>query len=403
MATNKLNDRKVRTASKGRYGDGGGLWLTVTTTGHRKWTFRFTFDGKRREMGLGSYPTVSLAAARESALECKRKVFQGIDPINDRRSHVTTIPTFESCAASYIFAHRHEWKNRKHAKQWVRTLRTYAQPVIGKLPVDHIDTENILRALSPIWKEKTETAKRVQGRIEKVLDYATVKGYRDSTNPARWRGHLDTLLARPTKVKKTENHPAMPYENIPEFMDELRATEGISALALRFLILTATRTNETLKAKWDEFDFDKQVWCIPSSRMKAGKEHTVPLTDEVIDILNSVPRFVGNPYVFAGNALGKPISNMAMLQLMRRLGYGINGSRGHYVPHGFRSTFRDWAGETTSFPSDVCEMALAHTIKNKAEAAYRRGSLLAKRVELMQAWNHFVNPTRNNNIVSLTI
>ena len=391
MPIHKLSPRKVATAGPGKYEDGGGLRLVVSPSGARKWVFRFTINGRRREMGLGSFPDVSLAEAREKAAECRKLVREGTDPIEARRQAQVKVPTFTSCAARYIRAHRRGWKNAKHARQWVSTLKTYACPVIGNKPVDAISTEDILAILSPIWTEKTETAKRVQGRIENILDFAAAHKWRDQMNPARWRGHLDKLLPRPSRVKKVTHHPAMPYSEVPAFMVELANNSSISAKALQFLILTATRTSEVLLAKWEEVDLEEAVWTIPAERMKARREHRVPLSDMALDILKSLPRIEGNPYVFPGARHGRPLSNMALLQLMRKMGYGPKGKRGPYVPHGFRSSFRDWAGEVSSFPRDVAEMALAHVIENKAEAAYRRGDLFAKRRKMMQAWANFVS------------
>ena len=390
MAIHKLSPRKVATAGPGKYEDGGGLRLVVSATGARKWVFRFTISGRRREMGLGSFPDVSLAEAREKAAACRRLVKEGIDPIEARRAERKEIPTFTTCAARYIRAHRHGWKNAKHARQWITTLKTYACPVIGNKQVDTISTEDILAILSPIWTSKTETAKRVQGRIENILDFAAAHKWRDQMNPARWRGHLDKLLPKPTRVKRITHHPAMPYSEVSAFMAELAENGSISALALQFLILTATRTSEVLQARWEEIDLEEAVWTIPAERMKARREHRVPLSDTAMNILADLPLIEGNPYVFPGARHGQPLSNMALLQLMRKMGYGAGGNRGHYVPHGFRSSFRDWAGEVSSFPRDVAEMALAHVIENKVEAAYRRGDLFAKRRKLMQAWADFL-------------
>ncbi len=388
MATQKLSQRKVTTAPPGKYEDGGGLRLVVTRTGARNWVFRYTLTGKRREMGLGKYPEVGLSRARELAMEQRRLVASGIDPIEHRESTVrrSHVPTFTQCAAQYILAHRRGWQNHKHARQWASTLKRYARPEIGTKPVDTITTEHILRILSPIWNSKTETAKRVQGRLENILDFAAAHKYRDPLNPARWRGHLDKLLPKPSRVKRVRHHPAMPYPKVPAFFAELSQLQSISAFALQWLILTATRTSEVLKAQWSEIDLDHAIWTIPAERMKARREHRVPLPSPAMKILSELPRVQGNPYLFPGLRYGKPLSNMALLQLMRGLGYGPCGSRGDYVPHGFRSSFRDWSGEVSSFPRDVAEMALAHVIENKVEAAYRRGDLFEKRRKMMSEW-----------------
>ncbi|RIA45411.1 tyrosine-type recombinase/integrase [Dichotomicrobium thermohalophilum] len=390
MAVHKLTARKAAAAKPGIYHDGGGLRLVVATSGARKWVFRYTINGRRRDMGLGRFPDVELAEARQVATRARRQVKAGIDPIVARDAEKRAVPTFTSLAAEYIRAHRRSWRNPKHARQWVATLKTYARHKIGARSVDALGTDDILAVLRPIWLSKTETAKRLQGRIENVLDYGAAHGYRDAMNPARWRGHLDKLLPNPSRVKQTAHHPAMPYSDLPAFYRELEATPGLAYAALRFLILTACRTSEVLGARWDEVDLESGVWTVPAERMKAvagaRREHRVPLSAPALALLESLPRVGNSPFVFPGARPGRPLSNMALLQAMRRMGYGKDGPRGHYVPHGFRSAFRDWAGEVSSFPRDVCEMALAHTIDNKVEAAYRRGDLFEKRRKLMEAW-----------------
>jgi len=391
MAIHKLSPRKVATASAGKYEDGAGLRLVVSKSGAKKWILRFSLNGTRREMGLGSYPDVDLATARVQASENRKLIREGVDPIEARKNEPDKIPKFTSCAASYIKAHRKGWKNAKHARQWVSTLKTYSRPVIGSKLVDAITTEDVLKILKPIWTEKTETAKRVQGRIENILDFAAAHKYRDMSNPARWRGHLDMLLPKPSRVRTIRHHPAMPYEEVPAFMAELSTHKSVSALALRLLVMTAVRTNELLKAQWSEIDCKTAVWTIPAERMKAKREHRVPLTGHMIADIKALPRVDGNPYLFPGARYGKPLSNMALLQLMRGMGYGVNGDRGDYVPHGFRSSFRDWSGEVSSYPRDVAEMALAHTIKDKVEAAYRRGDLFKKRRMMMESWSKYLS------------
>lgn len=331
---------------------------------------------------------IGLAAARAKAGEHRRQAAAGVDPIEARTLEPERIPSFTTCAARYIRAHRRGWRNAKHAQQWVRTLKTYARPVIGAKPVDEVGTEDILRILSPIWGTKTETAKRLQGRIENVLDFAAARKYRDPVNPARWRGHLDKLLPKPTRVQRVAHHPAMPYPEVPAFVAELSRNGSVSALALQLLILTACRTGEVLQAQWEEVDLQAATWTIPASRTKTHREHRVPLSNAALAILAALPRVDG--YVFPGARSGRPLSNMALLQLMRGMGYGVNGTRGAYVPHGFRSSFRDWSGEVSNFPRDVAEMALAHVIENKVEAAYRRGDLFAKRRAMMQAWAEYL-------------
>lgn len=387
MAKERLNARIIAKTEPGStLEDGAGLRLVISKSGAKRWVLRYTFNGKRREMGLGS---VSLPKARKLAQDARDMIVDGIDPLEARRIETIVIPTFTSAAASYIKAHRHEWRNRKHARQWASTLKTYVRPVIGAKKVDSITTEDILKILTPIWNDRTETATRVRQRIENILDYCSARKWRDSINPARWRGHLDKLLAKPTKIKRVKHHPAMPYEEVSDFMNELKSANGNAALALRFLILTATRTNEVLKASWCEINLDAATWTIPGNRMKAGKPHTVPLSNAALEILRNLSKGTSE-YVFPGAKKGRPLSSMALLTLMRRLGYGVNGNRGDYVPHGFRSSFRDWSGEVSVFPHDVCEMALAHAIKNQTEAAYRRGDMLQKRRLMMQQWADYI-------------
>jgi len=390
MPIHKLTPRKVATVGPGKHEDGGGLRLVVSRTGARKWMLRFTLHGKRREMGLGSFADVGLAEARERAAEYRKQVKRGLDPIAARRIRPAA-PTFTVCAAHYVRAHRHGWTSTKHARQWVSTLKTYARPVIGSKPVDAITTEDILKVLSPLWIGKTETAKRVRARIENILDYAAARQYRDPLNPARWRGHLDKLLPKPSQVRTVHHHPAMPYPEVPAFLAELAGDDSVPALALRFLILTATRTGEVLHARWDEIDHRDVVWVIPAERMKARRTHRVPLTDATVSLLEALPHRTDNAYLFPGAHPGRPLSSMALLLLMRDMGYGVNGDRGAYVPHGFRASFRDWSGEVSSFPRDVAEMALAHVIENRVEAAYRRGDLFTKRRRMMQEWTDYVS------------
>lgn len=390
MAIHKLSPAKVKNAGPGKYEDGGGLRLVVSKSGAKKWVLRLTINGKRHEMGLGSSPDVGLGEAREDASKYRKQAKKGINPIEERRKKQVEIPNFTSCAARYIRAHRRSWKNAKHAKQWVRTLKTYARPEVGTKKVNIITTEDILNILSPIWTTKTETAKRVQGRIENILDFAAAKKYRDPLNPARWRGHLDKLLPKPSRVKNITHHPAMPYSEVHTFMSELAANGSTSALALQFLILTAMRTSEVINAMWDEIDLESAIWTIPAERMKTRREHRVPLSDVAVNILKTLPRMEGNTFLFPGSRQGRPLSRMALLQLMRGMGYGVNSHRGPYVPHGFRSSFRDWSGEISSYPRDVAEMALAHAIKNKVEAAYRRGDLFEKRRRMMEDWANYV-------------
>ncbi|WP_244208545.1 tyrosine-type recombinase/integrase [Vreelandella andesensis] len=392
VAIHKLSPRKVATAEPGKHEDGGGLRLVVSKSGAKKWVLRFTLRSKRREMGLGNFPNTGLAEARRKAENYRKMAKEGTDPIHAREleKQQQSTPTFTNCAARYIQSHRRSWRNAKHARQWVSTLKTYARPVIGEMPVDEIDTHHILNILSPIWSTKTETAKRVQGRIENVLDFASAHKYRDEANPARWRGHLDKLLAKPSKVQMVTHHPAMPYEQVAKFMVAAQDYSSMSSKALQLLILTATRTSEVLNAEWHEIDLVNATWTIPAKRMKASREHRIPLSHQALALISNLPSVKGNSFVFPGMKPGRPLSNMSLLQFMRGLGYGPSGDKGNYVPHGFRSSFRDWTGEVTSYPRDVAEMALAHAIENKVEAAYRRGDLFEKRRAMMQDWADYI-------------
>ncbi|CDG55188.1 MULTISPECIES: tyrosine-type recombinase/integrase [Halomonadaceae] len=387
--TTKGVQKLVKESNHGMTNDGDGLYLKIGKGGGASWIYRFRWNGRLRDMGLGSYADKTLSNARESAAENRKLVKQGIDPLavreqkNEKKSVTVTVT---HCAARYIQSHRRSWRNAKHARQWVSTLKTYVRPVIGNLPVEEVTTQDILKILTPIWTVKNETAKRVQGRIENILDFAAAHEYRDQVNPARWRGHLDKLLAKPSRVQKVNHHPAMPYDQVATFIGSVQLYKSMSSKALLFLILTATRTSEVLNAEWKEIDIGKATWQIPAERMKANREHRVPLSKQAIDLLLSLSRVKGNSFIFPGMKAGRPLSNMSLLQFMRGLGYGPSGEKGNYVPHGFRSSFRDWTGEVTSYPRDVAEMALAHAIENKVEAAYRRGDLFEKRRAMMQHW-----------------
>ncbi len=383
----RLSTRGVVAKKKpGYYLDGGGLYLQVGESGSKSWIFRFVLKGKERQMGLGPFHTITLADARIAATDCRKLLLRQIDPIEARDADKTRQAlqdarsmTFAECAAAYIRAHRAKWRNAKHAEQWTSTIETYCGPIIGALPVQDVDTGLVVKVLEPIWTTKPETASRLRGRIESVLDWARVRGYRTGDNPARWRGHLDNVLPGLNKRQRVKHHPALPFDQMGAFMESLRAQEGIAARALGFLILTATRTSEVIGAKWSEFDTDAKLWTVPGDRMKAGKEHRVPLSPQAIAFLAKTPR-PPTGYVFPGQKAGKPLSNMAMLELLKRM------DRGDLTVHGFRSTFRDWASERTNFPRDVCEMALAHTVSDATEAAYRRGDLFEKRRRLMVEW-----------------
>ncbi len=344
-------------------------------------------DGRSHEMGLGSCITVDLAGARAKARACRQMLLDGVDPLGQRRdarrAHALDEAkriTFDECAAAYIDAHRGSWKNAKHVAQWENTIATYASPLIGALPVAAVDTDLVVKVLRPIWRNKTETAVRLRGRIEAILGWATVSKFRQGDNPARWRGHLDNLLANPNKIAPVKNHPALPWRDVRCFMEELRACEGVAARAIELTILTACRSGEVRGARWSEIDLGAKVWTIPAERMKAGKEHRVPLSTAAMRLLRSLER--AGDVVFPGRGKDLPLSDMSLTAVLRRMGHG------DITVHGFRSTFRDWCSEEASnaFSREVCEHALAHSLPDKVEAAYRRGDLFEKRVTLMQAW-----------------
>ena len=372
-----LRAQKVKTAGPGRHGDGRGLFLYVKPSGARSWVLRYQVQGRRRDLGLGAFPDVSLAMARERASEARRLIAEGEDPI--AKKHQAKPQTFKDAALELIESKRPGWKSAKHAAQWTSTLETYAFAKIGRLQVAKIQTADVIACLTPIWSDKPETANRVRQRIEAVIDYASALGIREGDNPARWRGHLDNLLPKPTKVKAVKHHPAMPHAEIADFIADLSDRSGVAARALGFTILTAARSGETRGMTWAEMDLENGVWTIPAERMKAGKEHRVPLTPQAIAYLG--PRGDDAQLVFESETKpGKAISDMSMTAVLRRM------KRDGITVHGFRSTFRDWAGETTSFPREVIEAALAHGIKDKAEAAYARSDLFEKRRKLMEAW-----------------
>ncbi len=379
-----------------------GLAIQGFESGARTWILRVMVGGKRRDMGLGGYPDVTLAGARDAARIARDKIRNGIDPIEEGRAARSALAasrasamTFEQCAFAYIAVKEAEWVNAKHGQQWRNTLETYAYPVVGKLLARDVGQTHVLKILEPIWSTKTETATRLRGRIESVLDWATVRGYRSGDNPARWKGHLDKLMAMPGKIKNVEHHAALPYVDIGAFWIDLQQQEGMGSLALQFAILTAARSGEVRGASWSEIDLTEKVWVIPASRMKMKREHKVPLSDEAVNLLEAVPRIAGTDLLFPNNK-GTALSDMTLTAVIRRMGRG-----GQVTPHGFRSTFRDWASERTNYPRDVCEMALAHAIGDKVEAAYRRGDLIEKRTRLMRDWAKFINtaPVVGNNVI----
>lgn len=371
----------------GYYCDGAGLYLQVSKSGSKSWIMRYTLARKPCEMGLGSVLTFTLAEARQRAAVQRKLLADGIDPLATKRSDLlakrmadASIITFDKAAAAFIEANSPAWRNAKHGDQWRNTLATYASPVIGELPVSKIETAHVLRILSPIWTTKTETATRVRGRIEKILDWAKVQGYRSGDNPAAWRGHLSEVLPTPSKVADAGHHAALPWIEMGAFMKSLRAAQGAGARAMELIILTATRTSEVLNAKWTEFDLDGALWTIPKERMKGFREHRVPLSDAALAVLaKAKAESTASEYVFTGGKLAA-LSNMTCLATLKRMG------RADLTVHGFRSTFRDWVSESTSYPRDVAEMALAHAIEDKSEAAYRRGDLIEKRRALMSDW-----------------
>jgi integrase len=384
----RFSARKVDALAKpGLHNDGGGLYLQISPSGSKSWKFRYTISGRVRDMGLGALADVSLAEARALAASSRQLTKQGIDPLAQREQQrlakaleAARAITFKEVAAMYIDAHKAAWRCAKHAKQWKATLETYAFPIFGDLPVQAVTTGLVMKAVEPIWHTKTETAGRVRERIEAVLDAAKARGLREGENPARWRGHLDNLLPKPSSIHKVRHHRALPYVEIGAFMATLAKQEGQSARALEVAILTATRTSEALGARWAEIDLEQGLWVIPADRIKAGREHRIPLSVPVKQLLQRQLEQRVDEFVFPGGKKGRPLSNMALLMLLRQMG------RTDIVPHGFRSTFRDWAAEQTSFPREVAEMALAHAIGSAVEAAYRRGDLMAKRQKLMAAW-----------------
>ena len=391
---NRLNARSVQTIrAKGRHADGGGLYLVIDKNAAKRWVFlyRDRRTHKLREMGLGGLAAVPLARAREKAAEARAQLATGRDPLAERKGSRSDDGeagrTFGAVADALIHSMEPSWKNPKHRAQWKMTLRVYCKP-LRDLPVDQITTTDVLAVLQPIWLMVPETASRVRGRIERVMDAARARGFCRTQNPARWRGHLANLLPPRARLKRG-HHAAMPFGEVPAFIGELRQRSGISPLALEFLILTAARTGEVIGATWPEIDPEAKLWTVPATRMKAKREHFVPLSGRCIEILREVQRFGRRPYVFPGQKLDAQLSSMAFAAVLRRMEIA------DATPHGFRSSFRDWCGELTPFPREVAEAALAHTIPDRVEAAYRRGSALEKRRHLMEAWAEFCEPKSN--------
>ena len=397
-----LTPLEVKNAKPGRHADGDGLHLLVKTTGARSWVFRFMLDGKARDVGLSRCPEaivilkksggeeLTLAQARDVAAIYRLKVKAGIDPLAERaeaaanaaaekQARQAASVTFKAMAETFLAAKEDNWRNSKHRQQWHNTLSTYVYPIIGDMAVGDIDTPHVLQVLEPIWKHKAETASRVRGRIETILDAAKVRGYRTGENPARWRGHLGQILPMRTKLSRG-HHKAAGFNEVPEIISALRQRRAIAALALEFIILTAARTGEVIGATWSEVELDRAIWTVPAARMKAAREHRVPLSARVVEILIDTKK-LGSQFLFPGPRGGQ-LSGMAMSMLLRRM-------NAEATVHGFRSSFRDWAAECTGYPHEVCEMALAHTIANKAEAAYRRGDMFDKRRRLMAEWAEY--------------
>jgi integrase len=389
---NKLTARTVATLSaQGKHSDGGGLYLRIDGVAgsiRRRWIMRYVWRGRTREMGLGGYPLVSLADARKGRDVAEQLVRAGQDPIAEKEEAERgslAKPTFGEIADALIEAKGPEWRNEKHRAQWRMTLEMYAAPLRSR-PVDEIDTPDILSVLQPIWKTKPETASRLRGRLESVIDAARAKGHvpANDANPARWRGHLDKLLPKRLTLSRG-HHAALPYVEMPAFIAELRPRGAMAALALEFCVLTAARSGEVYGARWNEFDLANKLWTVPAARMKAGREHRVPLSGRAVSILRHLEEARTSEFVFPGQRATKPLSSMAMEMLLRRLKMTV-------TVHGFRSAFRDWAGNETEFARELAEAALAHVIGDKAEQAYRRGDALERRRALMDAWAHFCEP-----------
>ena len=389
---------EIKHAKFGVHPDGNGLYLSVKSGGTKSWVFRYQLNGKRREMGLGSLNVLEPVNARAEAAQLKAKVANGIDPLDERRAmkdaqsafrkqtllaSKRTETTFRRAAEHFIENRAPSWKNAKHAQQWANTLATYAYPVIGEIPVSDVAAEHLVEILRPIWSTKSETASRVRMRIEAVLNAAKLMGWRVGENPAVYKGGLEAVLPSISKVRRVRHHPAMPFADTPAFFRDLEKRDGMGCNALQFCVLTAARSGEVRLASWDEIDLEIGMWAVPAERMKAGREHRVPLSDKAMAVLKATPRLASSPFIFPGTR-GKPMSDMTLSAVLKRMGLR------HFTVHGFRSSFRDWAAETTHHANETIEMALEHTIVIKVEAAYRRGDLLAKRRDLMEDWASFI-------------
>jgi integrase len=382
---NRLSARAVATKrARGRYSDGGGLYLQVARSGTKSWVFRYQVAGIEKNMGLGPEHALSLVEARERARTCRQQLLDGHDPIEARRAEraqrrVAAVRgvTFKTCAEEYLKAHRAGWTSATHAGQWTSTLEAYAYPVFGDLPVSEIDTAIVMKSLDAIWQKTPQTAQRLRGRIESILDWAAVRGFRAGDNPARWRGHLNKLLPAPNKVRAKVHHTALPYSEIAAFLVALRAYDSVYARAVEFAVMTAARAGEVAGARWSEIDLATAIWTVPAARMKGRREHRVPLSPQAVAVLSVMPRT--GDRVFPSDRVR---ANLGMLELVKRI-------RPDITTHGFRSSFRDWAAERTNFPREVVEAALAHALADKVEAAYRRSDLFEKRRRLMNEWARY--------------
>ncbi len=396
-----------RLTAPGLYADGGGLYVQITRAGNKSWLFRYMQDGKAYGMGLGPLHTVGLAEARLKALECRRQRLDGLNPLEVKREKQRSralekakTQSFNQCAEAYINAHKASWKNPKHQDQWRNTIATYASPIFGDLPVAQVDTSLVVRCLSPIWETKTETASRLRGRIESILGWATTSGYRAGDNPARWRGHLENLLATISKSARTRNHPSLEWSQVPAFIKVLRDIRGIGARAMEFTILTACRSGEVRGSEWKEIDFQTAIWTIPAQRMKAGREHQVPLSSPALSLLHQIKSeqqdgrdhgLIKSDLIFAGTN-DKPLSDMNLTALIRRMNeqdpkkQWLDPAGQRITAHGFRSSFRMWAADATNYPREVAEHALAHQLADQVERAYQRGTQFKKRIALMADW-----------------
>lgn len=402
-----LKAKQIEHAGEGMHADGQGLYLRVQASGAKGWIFRYQLRGKRREMGLGALEDVTAPEARAEAANQRRTLLSGLDPIEERtrlvelaamdaQARAAGAVTFETAASEYIKAHKAGWSNAKHAAQWASTLDSYAHPTIGNKAVAAVNTDDVLQILRPIWTEKTETASRVRSRVELVLSYARAMKWREGENPAPWRGHLDALLPKPGKVRAVRHHPALHFARVPAFMAKLATVEGSGARALEFAILTAARSGEVRLLTPQELDLDAAVWTVPAARMKAKRDHRVPLSAAAVQLLQRCPKLEGNPYTFPGMRKKSPVSDMTLTAAIRRLNDAttpapwVDSKTGHeVVPHGFRSSFRDWAAEATTYPAEMAELALAHVVGDKVEAAYRRGDMFERRREMMEAWSQW--------------